>query len=381
MTSKIENHIFAVASSIIRKSSRERPADAVLRSELKADAGLAGRERAEVSRTVFGYYRWLRWLDQGKTLREQLDRALDLVGTFTHRPENFTDAEVVRLAVPDWLHDEAEVSPPWARTLQAEPRLWLRARPGQGRALAARLGDCHAYGEGPLADTLEYCGHEDLFRTAEFHAGEFELQDVSSQAVGLLCGPRAGETWWDACAGEGGKTVHFSDLMGNKGLIWASDRAGWRLQNMKRRAARARVFNYRAKEWDGGPKLPTKTKFDGVLVDAPCSGIGTWQKNPHARWTTTQQDLRELSELQKRLLAHSAVGVKPGGKLIYAVCALARAETVEVVETFESGTKEFKRLELNNPLSPGSSPSALTWLRPEHCGGNGMFVAAWTRRQ
>jgi 16S rRNA (cytosine967-C5)-methyltransferase len=69
-------------------------------------------------------------------------------------------------------------------------------------------------------------------------------------------------------------------------LIWASDRAVWRLSNLKRRAARAGVFNYRAVVWDGGPRPPTKTEFDGVLVDAPCSGIGTWQRNPHARWTS-----------------------------------------------------------------------------------------------
>ena len=200
------------------------------------------------------------------------------------------------------------------RALQTEPRLWLRARRGQGRALAEKLGDCRAFGEGPLADTLEYRGRSDLFRTTEFHAGEFELQDISSQAVGLICAPRPGENWWDACAGEGGKTLHLSDLMENQGLIWASDRAGVASGEAKRRAARARVFNYRAVAWDGGPRLPTKTKFDGVLVDAPCSGIGTWQRNPHARWTTTAQDVKELSEVQTQMLLNAAAGVKPGGK-------------------------------------------------------------------
>ncbi len=166
--------------------------------------------------------------------------------------------------------------------------------------LAEELGDCRVFGEGRLADTLEYRGRSDLFRTRHFHAGEFEVQDLNSQAVGLICGPQPGETWWDACAGEGGKTLHLSDLMENRGLIWASDRAAWRLAKLKRRAARAGVFNYRAVTWDGGPRLPTKTKFDGVLVDAPCSGIGTWHRNPHARWTTTAEDVKELSEVQQQ---------------------------------------------------------------------------------
>src|SRR5262249_48202538 len=162
----------------------------------------------------------------------------------------------------------------------------------------------------------------------------FELQDITSQAVGFICAPQPGQTVWDACAGEGGKTLHLSDLMENKGLIWATDRAEWRLQILKRRAARAGAFNYRAKFWNGSSKLPTKTLFDIVLVDAPCSGIGTWRRNPHARWTTTPNDIRELAQLQTQLLTHVASAVKPGGKLIYSACTLARAETSELVKAF-----------------------------------------------
>jgi 16S rRNA (cytosine967-C5)-methyltransferase len=101
--------------------------------------------------------------------------------------------------------------------------------------------------------------------------------------------------------------------MSNEGLIWASDRAQWRLaklKQLKQRAARAKMFNYRAALWDGGDHLPTRTLFDGVLVDAPCSGVGTWHRNPHARWTTTANDVLELAEIQKRLLAEAARAVK-----------------------------------------------------------------------
>ena len=205
------------------------------------------------------------------------------------------------------------------------------------------------------------------------------MQDVSSQAVGLICDPRPGEKWWDACAGEGGKTLHLADLMGNKGLIWASDRAGWRLAMLKRRAARAGVFNYRTVTWDGVPRPPTKTEFDGVLVDAPCSGIGTWQRNPHARWTTTAQDVKELGEVQEQLLLHAAGGVKPGGRLVYAACTLAPLETTKVVKAFEDRCPSFERLAVRNPLVFGSLPRELLYLLPQETGGNGMFVAAWLR--
>ena len=195
-----------------------------------------------------------------------------------------------------------------------------------------------------FADTLEYTGAQDLFRTAEFHSGEFELQDLSSQAVGFICNPQQGETWWDACAGEGGKTLLLSELMENKGLIWASDRASWRLKFLKRRAARSRAFNYRTAPWDGSSRLPTKTKFNGVLVDAPCTGIGTWHRNPHARWTTTQQDVIELSQLQCQLLGNVATSLKPGGKLVYSVCTLTRSETAAVADAFERARPDFEPL-------------------------------------
>jgi 16S rRNA (cytosine967-C5)-methyltransferase len=250
----------------------------------------------------------------------------------------------------------------------ARPALALSHRMGEG--LGVRV---------ELADTLEYLGQTDLFRTPEFHAGEFEIQDLSSQLVSLLCEPKPDETWWDACAGEGGKTLHLSDLMGNKGLIWASDRAGWRLQKLKRRAARAKVFNYRSAPWEGGPKLPTKTNFDGVLLDAPCSGLGTWQRKPHARWTTTPADVRELSQLQSQLLARAVPAVKPGGKLIYAVCTVTRAETSEVARRFSERFPDFQPLPLVNPLQPNGAPTSTLWIWPQDSGGNGMFIAAWRK--
>jgi 16S rRNA (cytosine967-C5)-methyltransferase len=370
----------SLAERVVRASDREHPADAVLRVETKAQRDLSPEERTQASAAVFAFFRWRGWLNPQQPVCDQIESALALAQKYSRQPDSFSDAELVARAVPGWVAAAMEVSPGWARALQTPPRLWLRARRGQGKTLADKLRDCRLFGQGTLSDTVEYRGPEDLFRTAEFHAGEFELQDISSQAVGLICDPRPGETWWDACAGEGGKTLHLSDLMENKGLIWASDPAAWRLQRLRRRAGRARVFNYRAAAWDGGPKLPTKTRFDGVLVDAPCSGLGTWQRNPHARWTVTPQDVRELSDVQGRVLAHTAAAVKPGGKLIYAVCALTRAETVEVAEAFEKQFPGFERLPLSNPLDANAPPGAQIEYWPQQFGGSGMFVAGWVRR-
>jgi len=372
--------ILECAASVIRKSSRERPADAVLRSELRSQRGLSRDQSADITKSVFAFYRWFGWLENTQPINQQIEQALELARRFERSPEGFSESELIERAVPSWTREQVQITPEWIRSLQSEPLLWLRARPGEGKRLAAKLGDCRPFGAGPLGDILKYQGRQDLFRTEEFHEGAFEVQDVSSQAAGLVCAPKPGETWWDACAGEGGKLLHLAALMENKGLIWATDRAAWRLNILKRRAARARAFNYRSRIWDGGPNLPTKTRFDGVLLDAPCSGIGTWQRNPHGRWTTSAEDVRELADIQKRLLDRASTAVRPGGKLIYAVCSLARAETIEVAESFEAEHPEFEPLPVVNPLELKAETSPKLWLWPQQFGGNGMFIVAWHRK-
>jgi 16S rRNA (cytosine967-C5)-methyltransferase len=349
-----------------------------LREVLKALKDLPPFDATEVSRLVFLYYRWHGWIRDERGVDAKMRLARKLAERFEANASSIPIAELRVKAVPEWVHGEMDVGDEWLRSLQLPGKLWLRTKRGQGRVLAEKLRPAQT---AALPDAVIYEGETDLFKTPEFHAGEFEIQDVSSQAVGWLCDPKPGETWWDACAGEGGKLLHLSDLMQNKGLIWASDRAEWRLQKLKRRTARAKAFNYRAVVWDGGAKLPTKTKFDGVLVDAPCSGIGTWQRNPHARWTSERKDVTEWAELQKRLLAHVAPSIKPGGKLIYSVCTLPRKETSEVAEAFGAGHPEFEPLILpgEKVTLRSNAPTMTIW--PQDFGGNGMFVAGWRRKK
>lgn len=370
------DHVLETACKIIRQADREHPADAIVRETFKRLRVFNPDETREISNTVFTYFRWRGFLDADQDTRDQVEEALDLAAQFEQDPFSFSAEQLRSQAAPEWVSAETDATDDWFRTLQRPPNLWLRARRGQGTALANKLGNAEPR---LLPDAVLYQGTQDLFRTPEFHAGEFELQDLSSQAVGFICDPQPGSTWWDACAGEGGKLLHLSALMENKGLIWASDRAEWRLKHLKRRTARAKAFNYRAALWNGSTKLPTKTKFDGVLLDAPCSGIGTWQRNPHARWTTTLADVKELAEVQKQLLANVVPSVKPGGKLVYSVCTLAKSETIEVVESFEKQFPDFQPLAVANPLKPESPASAQTWIWPQDSGGNGMFIASWRR--
>jgi 16S rRNA (cytosine967-C5)-methyltransferase len=382
MLRAVIHKVHEIAAEVIRQTGRDKPADAALREVLKQIKDLAPFDATEIARTVFIYYRWHVWLRDERGVESKMRLALRLDERFRTNEANVPLAELREKAVPTWTAEHMEVPDEWLRSLQRAPKLWLRAKRGTADTLAEKLRLAGTSVPPDFPDALLFDGEEDLFKTTEFHAGEFEIQDIASQMVGLLCDPQPGETWWDTCAGEGGKTLHLSDLMENKGLIWASDRAEWRLTKLKRRTGRAKVFNYRSVFWDGGTKLPTKTKFDGVLVDAPCSGIGTWQRNPQARWTTTPNDVSELAAIQKNLLANVAPGVKPGGKLIFSVCTLTRAETTEVVNDFNAKfAAEFEPLELLAIISGGQQTAATKMIWPQDLDGNGMFIAGWRRKK
>ncbi len=378
MTILPQDRIISLASRIIGKANRDNPADGILRDELKSLPQISRQDSGEISRCVFAYYRWLGWLDSSQSMAHQIKAALEF-GVLLRKDPKLFSPDDFKKAVPAWALQETQGTVDWLKYLQREPTLWIRARRGFGEGVGMELGDCTPAGGGLLVDSLRYTGHKDLFRETAFHNGEFELQDINSQAVGLASDPQPGETWWDACAGQGGKTLHLCDLMQGRGTVWASDRAEWRLKKLRLRAARAKAFNYRAVIWDGGTKLPTKTKFDGILVDAPCSGIGTWQRNPHARWTTTMQDVSELAEVQAGLISNVAASLKPGGRLIYSVCTLTRSETLGVKEAIAKAHPELKPLLLKNPLLADSPECEAMFLWPHETRGNGMFICGWTK--
>lgn len=371
------------AARVLATVSASMPADLALRRYLTEAKRLRAGEKRAISRAVFTYYRWRNWIEKATSHQKAVELAVQLEAKFIKNTASVKPEAIAALAVPAWTRDEVTWPVESLRQLQREPALWLRTRRDNAEKLAGELGSCKAAAHtpwnagGPEATALHFTGTQDLFVTPQFHHGDFEIQDLASQAVGYACSPKPGQTWWDTCAGEGGKTLHLADLMANKGLIWASDRSERRLQSLKKRAARAKIFNFRVASWDGSEKLPTKTKFDGVLVDAPCSGLGTWQRNPHARWTTIAADVAELSEVQKRLLNHVAGAVKPGGRLVYAVCTLTRSETTAVVEAFSAAHPEFTPVPVfaNVP----DSPTQLT-LWPHELQANGMFVATWQKK-
>lgn len=374
-----------LAARVVGGVDAQHPADAVLRTVLKEERGLRRETAGEVARLVFGYFRWRGFVGRGLPLDRQILAAADFARKYAADP-GCIPAQGLARAVPAWVRDRVGGGAEWWMAIQREPALWLRARPGTAESVKLALVDVAQPLPDLVPEALQYVGKKDLFRDAGFQSGAFEIQDLASQMVGLLCGPKPGETWWDACAGEGGKTLHLADLMGNRGIVWATDRAGWRLQRLRVRAGRAQLFNIRWAEWAGGEARPGGVKCDGVLVDAPCSGLGTWGRNPHARWSSSPEAVAEMAALQKRLLKGAAAGVKPGGRLIYSVCTLTHEETVQVSDAFEAEVAGFEPCPLPEAYRKGAGARSAAkaphrlWIWPQDWGGNGMYVAAWRRR-
>ncbi len=191
---------------------------------------------------------------------------------------------------------------------------------------------------------------EGIFKTDAFTNGAFEVQDEGSQLITLLTGAKPGEFVVDACAGNGGKSLLLSGLMKNKGTIIAFETSGSKLANLRRRAARAGVLNIRTVETDRLGEYDSRA--DCVLIDAPCSGMGVFRRNPDSKWRLTPEDITELAAKQKEILREYSCLVKPGGRLVYATCTISREENEEVVRGFLEERKDFHIIPASE-MNPG----------------------------
>lgn len=213
--------------------------------------------------------------------------------------------------------------------------------------------------------------------------GLVEIQDEGSQLVALLADARPGMAVVDYCSGAGGKTLAMAAAMENKGRIVACDVAEWRVDKAGPRLRRAGVDNVTRRVIAGQSDKWIKRNagaFDRVLVDAPCSGSGTWRRNPDAKWQMTPRDLEEVAASQATILDSASRLVKAGGRLIYATCSILAEENEEQIAKFLDRHPEFAPVPVGEVwpgFSPDPCPVAGPWLRlsPLEHGTDGFFAA------
>jgi 16S rRNA (cytosine967-C5)-methyltransferase len=232
---------------------------------------------------------------------------------------------------------------------------------------------------------IRLVGKPALQKLAIFEDGGIEVQDEGSQILAHLVAPRRGELVIDFCAGAGGKTLALGALMRSSGRLYAIDVSAKRLAHLKPRLARSGLSNVHPMAIDSERDARLKRlsgKADRVLVDAPCSGLGTLRRNPDLKWRQSATSVRELTEKQAAILAAAARLVKPGGRLVYATCSLLKEENDVVADAFlaahpdfaPEGVSEILRAQ-QIPLDTG--PRLELW--PDLQGTDGFFAAVFTR--
>ena len=176
-----------------------------------------------------------------------------------------------------------------------------------------------------------------------FSEGFLRIQDEAAQLISYLINPNSAESILDACAGAGGKATHLAAIIKNKGRIVAVDRNPEKIAELKKEATRLGITIIETQQDDLSVGLPDslKEKFDHVLVDAPCSGLGTLRRNPEIKWRTTEKDLRNFASAQKVILQNASTAVKKGGHLIYCTCSLLPAENENIIDDFLKRNTNF----------------------------------------
>lgn len=238
---------------------------------------------------------------------------------------------------------------------------------------------------------LRIAGKPALHKLDVFLRGDVEVQDEGSQLLALMTGAKRSEMVADFCAGAGGKTLALGAEMRNTGRLYAFDTSGHRLASLKPRLARSGLSNVYpvqiAHERDERIKRLTG-KLDRVLVDAPCSGLGTLRRNPDLKWRQTPQSVEELRVKQAAILASASRLLKPGGRLVYATCSLLDAENEEIAQAFTAEReREFEVVPALDALTNAHVAQADTLIRgnylrlwPHRHGTDGFFAAVWERR-
>jgi 16S rRNA (cytosine967-C5)-methyltransferase len=262
------------------------------------------------------------------------------------------DREAIRLSYPTWLIElfagdmgEAEaLAVAEAMNRRAPMAIRVNTVRVSRDQLVARLADEQVTAHPtPLApDGLVFDTRVNAFALSAFRDGLFEVMDEGSQLVAELVAPPPGGRVADACAGAGGKTLAIAAALGGKGRVQAFDTDGKKLEELRRRARRAGLTNVQASQVkEGGRDIARPGAFERVLVDAPCSGLGTLRRNPEARWRLTRAAVETFPARQLALLVDYAPLCAVGGRLIYATCTVTRAENDRVIERFLAERDDF----------------------------------------
>ena len=383
----------------IFEEDKQRPFDRIVHSYIKERRYIGSKDRHEIADKAYGVLR--HWFSYQKSLGSEATPRL-MIGFHEKRwpdpceygPSPLTELERKKLLharphdlylLPDFLKDLFS-HPGIIPSLYTTPSVDLRVnllKTTRDEALKT-LGFGVPTPYSPFGIRLE--SRLPLNQHPLWQKGFVDIQDEGSQIAALLCDAKPGHRVLDLCAGAGGKTLALAALMENKGSIVATDTAEWRLERAKERLKKAGVHNTTIRLHDAKWMARQHKRFDRVLIDAPCSGSGTWRRHPDLKVKTTEESVRELTTVQETLLHNASFLVKPEGRLIYVTCSLFGCENEEQIKKFLTAHPDFHLIETKSLWEshckgayPGRNDQTLN-LDPFHHQTDGFFVAVFERK-
>jgi 16S rRNA (cytosine967-C5)-methyltransferase len=413
----------ACAELVAQVLKFDHPADAIVSRHFREHRALGPRERATLAETAYTVLRkklrFEHFAGSGSGPRERRLAILGFAGPRDFLKSALNDQEKAwldqcdavnpstlserhRHNLPEWLVEPLKAQLggdfwPLVEALNQPAPLDLRVnaltdkredvrRELQLAGIPSRLTPFSPWG-------LRVDGKPALTKLHAFARGAVEVQDEGSQLLALLADARRGQMVVDFCAGAGGKTLALGAAMRSTGRLYAFDVSAHRLDNLKPRLARSKLSNVHpaaiAHERDERVKR-LAGKIDRVIVDAPCSGLGTLRRNPDLKWRQSPQALVELTAKQAAILESAARLLKPGGRIVYATCSLLQAENEDIATAFSAAHPAFRRLSVQELLETAKVDAAASLcseggqdlrLWPHRHATDGFYAAAWEKVQ
>ena len=381
--SRVENQrrLFLELVEVLRPHWRRDPGQPQRLAEWLARHRAGSRDRRLYRELTYTLWRILPWVEDADP--ETVVSRVAQNAQRTKATEAFIDTYAAPSSglpppstplIPDWFSAEFPgiAEPSESACLLSRAPLWIRQQTADADSIGRELPEAEASSIIPGAWHLptDYS----VLNVAAYREGRIEIQDIGSQALLHALPELPAGRWMDACAGAGGKTLQLAQLLHDheKTEIVAHDIRASALRELELRRDRAGLSNISITRSPEGP-------FDVVLVDAPCSGTGTWRRAPHLKWTTSPVTIRQAADKQRALLAKFAAFVRHGGWLVYLTCSLCESENQAVIADFQMQHPEFRPLPLRDPRTGSAQPTGQLTLRPSALDSDGYFVAGLQR--
>lgn len=365
----------AVVQTLYRIFHEQKFADKEVERTLKSNKKWGSKDRKFIAESVYECVRWKRFFgalvnnENPQTVSDfwqilgvyLLENKMELPAweEFSSLDKNkiekistaLKEQSAVIQSIPDWLHELGllELGEKWSSEISslnqtAPVIIRVNTLKTDSQSLQKALEKENINTE-IIANTqaLKLLNRANVFQTLPFKNGWFEVQDISSQQVAEFLEVQSNMRVIDACAGAGGKTLHLSNLMHNKGQLIALDIHDYKLEELKRRAKRNACFNIETRVIDGTKTTKKlKNSADRVLIDAPCSGLGVLRRNPDAKWKLSPEQIENVKLTQAEILQNYSEMLKIGGKMVYATCSILPSENEKQVQHFLHQNQNFK---------------------------------------